>query len=168
MQVRHNTHSPAVSQAVLHTHTHTHTDTHIHLLSLRLCCTHAHTERETHRQTDAHTHARTYTDSHTLTLSLSLCVLSLSLSLCVCVGSLSLSLCVCVCVFSQVPLLVQIQQKWRKVYAGECQGPGVRSDFEMVHLRKAPGQYTHLSGLLDVFKNKIVSSDLEQGYTRTE
>ncbi|XP_043086418.1 LOW QUALITY PROTEIN: rab3 GTPase-activating protein catalytic subunit-like [Puntigrus tetrazona] len=55
----------------------------------------------------------------------------------------------------QVPLLVQIQQKWRKVYAGECQGPGVRSDFEMVHLRKAPGQYTHLSGLLDVFKNKI-------------
>uniref|UniRef100_A0A672P1R2 Rab3 GTPase-activating protein catalytic subunit n=1 Tax=Sinocyclocheilus grahami TaxID=75366 RepID=A0A672P1R2_SINGR len=55
----------------------------------------------------------------------------------------------------QVPLLVQIQQNWRKVYAGECQGPGVRSDFEMVHLRKAPGQYTHLSGLLDVFKNKI-------------
>uniref|UniRef100_A0A673IVB7 Rab3 GTPase-activating protein catalytic subunit n=1 Tax=Sinocyclocheilus rhinocerous TaxID=307959 RepID=A0A673IVB7_9TELE len=55
----------------------------------------------------------------------------------------------------QVPLLVQIQQKWRKVYAGECQGPGVRSDFEMVHLRKAPGQYTHLSGLLDIFKNKI-------------
>ncbi|XP_042611116.1 rab3 GTPase-activating protein catalytic subunit isoform X2 [Cyprinus carpio] len=47
----------------------------------------------------------------------------------------------------QVPLLVQIQQKWRKVYAGECN--------EMVHLRKAPGQYTHLSGLLDVFKNKI-------------
>uniref|UniRef100_A0A672L5D2 Rab3 GTPase-activating protein catalytic subunit n=1 Tax=Sinocyclocheilus grahami TaxID=75366 RepID=A0A672L5D2_SINGR len=54
-----------------------------------------------------------------------------------------------------VPLFVQIQQKWRKMYAGECQGPGVRTDFEMVHLRKAPGQYTHLSGLLDIFKNKM-------------
>ncbi|KTF85694.1 hypothetical protein cypCar_00028496 [Cyprinus carpio] len=84
-------------------------------------------------------------------VSVDVCVLNLS-ALCVCVRvSLSLSLCV----FSQVPLLVQIQQKWRKVYAGECQGPGVRTDFEMVHLRKAPGQYTHLSGLLDVFKNKI-------------
>uniref|UniRef100_A0A8C2D0Q7 Rab3 GTPase-activating protein catalytic subunit n=1 Tax=Cyprinus carpio TaxID=7962 RepID=A0A8C2D0Q7_CYPCA len=54
-----------------------------------------------------------------------------------------------------VPLFVQIQQKWRKMYAGECQGPGVRTDFEMVHLRKAPGQHTHLSGLLDIFKNKM-------------
>ncbi|XP_060785256.1 rab3 GTPase-activating protein catalytic subunit isoform X2 [Neoarius graeffei] len=55
----------------------------------------------------------------------------------------------------QVPLLVQIQQKWRKMYAGECQGPGVRTDFEMVHLRKVPSQYNHLSGLLDIFKAKI-------------
>ncbi|KAL0185125.1 hypothetical protein M9458_020821, partial [Cirrhinus mrigala] len=54
-----------------------------------------------------------------------------------------------------VPLFVQIQQKWRKMYTGECQGPGVRSDFEMVHLRKVPSQYNHLSGLLDIFKNKI-------------
>ncbi|KAK5881745.1 hypothetical protein CesoFtcFv8_022507 [Champsocephalus esox] len=55
----------------------------------------------------------------------------------------------------QVPMFVQIQQKWRRVYAGECQGPGVRTDFEMVHLRKVPSQYNHLSGLLDVFKAKI-------------
>ncbi|XP_056611147.1 rab3 GTPase-activating protein catalytic subunit isoform X2 [Triplophysa dalaica] len=55
----------------------------------------------------------------------------------------------------QVPLFVQIQQKWRRMYAGECQGPGARTDFEMVHLRKVPSQYNHLSGLLDVFKNKI-------------
>uniref|UniRef100_A0A671Q419 Rab3 GTPase-activating protein catalytic subunit n=1 Tax=Sinocyclocheilus anshuiensis TaxID=1608454 RepID=A0A671Q419_9TELE len=57
--------------------------------------------------------------------------------------------------YGLVPLFVQIQQKWRKMYAGECQGPGVQTDFEMVHLRKAPGQYTHLSGLLDIFKNKM-------------
>lgn len=55
----------------------------------------------------------------------------------------------------QVPLFVQIQQKWRKMYAGECQGPGVRTDFEMVHLRKVPSQFNHLSGLLDIFKAKI-------------
>ncbi|KAG8508882.1 Rab3 GTPase-activating protein catalytic subunit, partial [Galemys pyrenaicus] len=44
---------------------------------------------------------------------------------------------------------------WRRTYVGECQGPGVRTDFEMVHLRKVPNQYTHLSGLLDIFKSKI-------------
>ncbi|XP_071319577.1 rab3 GTPase-activating protein catalytic subunit [Trachinotus anak] len=55
----------------------------------------------------------------------------------------------------QVPMFVQIQQKWRRMYAGECQGPGVRTDFEMVHLRKVPSQYNHLSGLLDIFKAKI-------------
>ncbi|NWV59056.1 RB3GP protein, partial [Malurus elegans] len=55
----------------------------------------------------------------------------------------------------QVPLFVQIHQKWRRMYVGECQGPGVRTDFEMVHLRKVPSQYTHLSGLLDIFKTKI-------------
>ncbi|KAK1336993.1 hypothetical protein QTO34_003035 [Cnephaeus nilssonii] len=55
----------------------------------------------------------------------------------------------------QVPLFVQIHHKWRRMYVGECQGPGVRTDFEMVHLRKVPNQYTHLSGLLDIFKSKI-------------
>ncbi|KAM6897052.1 rab3 GTPase-activating protein catalytic subunit [Xenentodon cancila] len=55
----------------------------------------------------------------------------------------------------KVPLLVQIQQKWRRIYAGECQGPGVRTDFEIVQLRKVPSQYNHLSGLLDIFKSKI-------------
>lgn len=63
--------------------------------------------------------------------------------------------------FSQVPMFVQIQQKWRRMYAGECKGPGVRTDFEIVHLRRAPVQYNHLSGLLDIFKSKIVSA-LEQ------
>ncbi|XP_077873430.1 rab3 GTPase-activating protein catalytic subunit isoform X2 [Ictidomys tridecemlineatus] len=55
----------------------------------------------------------------------------------------------------QVPLFVQIHHKWRRMYVGECQGPGIRTDFEMVHLRKVPNQYTHLSGLLDIFKSKI-------------
>ncbi|KAF7646737.1 hypothetical protein LDENG_00183390 [Lucifuga dentata] len=52
-------------------------------------------------------------------------------------------------------MFVQIQQKWRRMYAGECQGPGVHTDFEMVHLRKVPSQHNHLSGLIDIFKSKI-------------
>ncbi|KAL8183240.1 UNVERIFIED_CONTAM: Rab3 GTPase-activating protein catalytic subunit [Gekko kuhli] len=55
----------------------------------------------------------------------------------------------------QVPLFVQIHHKWRRMYVGECQGPGVRTDFEMVHLRKVASQYTHVSGLLDIFRSKI-------------
>ncbi|KAK2910702.1 hypothetical protein Q8A73_008417 [Channa argus] len=67
-------------------------------------------------------------------------------------SSISISLANSGC---QIPILVQVQQKWRRMYAGECQGPGVRTDFEMVHLRKVPSQYNHLSGLLDIFKSKI-------------
>lgn len=62
-------------------------------------------------------------------------------------------------------MFVQVQQKWRRMYAGECQGPGVRTDFEMVHLRRVPSQYTRLSGLLDVFKSKIVSMVEQAAFT---
>uniref|UniRef100_A0A673ALT1 Rab3 GTPase-activating protein catalytic subunit n=1 Tax=Sphaeramia orbicularis TaxID=375764 RepID=A0A673ALT1_9TELE len=67
-------------------------------------------------------------------------------------SSISISLANSGC---QVPMFVQIQQRWRRMFAGECQGPGVRTDFEMVHLRKVPSQYNHLSGLLDIFKSKM-------------
>lgn len=62
-------------------------------------------------------------------------------------------------------MFVQVQQKWRRMYAGECQGPGVRTDFEMVHLRRVPSQYTRLSGLLDIFKSKIVSVAEQAAFT---
>lgn len=62
-------------------------------------------------------------------------------------------------------MFVQVQQKWRRMYAGECQGPGVRTDFEMVHLRRVPSQYTRLSGLLDIFKSKIVSIVVQAVFT---
>ncbi|XP_034042016.1 rab3 GTPase-activating protein catalytic subunit [Thalassophryne amazonica] len=67
-------------------------------------------------------------------------------------SSISISLANSGC---QVPIFVQIQQKWRRMYIGECQGPGMHTSFEMVHLRKVPSQYNHLSGLLDIFKSKI-------------
>ncbi len=39
---------------------------------------------------------------------------------------------------------------------GQSESPGFRTVFEMVHLKSVPKQYSHLAGLLDVFKSKIV------------
>ena len=55
-----------------------------------------------------------------------------------------------------VPLLVQLHQKWRRLYRGFCLGSGFRTVFEMAHLRHIPKQFNHLKGLLDVFKDKLV------------
>lgn len=59
---------------------------------------------------------------------------------------------------SYVPLLVQLHEKWRRLYRGICLGSGFRTMLEMVHLRRVPKQFNHLKGLLDVFKDKFVSS----------
>ena len=58
--------------------------------------------------------------------------------------------------YSYVPLLVQLHQKWRRLYRGFCVGSGFRTVFEMAHLRHIPKQFNHLKGLLDVFKDKLV------------
>nr|XP_006816405.1 PREDICTED: rab3 GTPase-activating protein catalytic subunit-like [Saccoglossus kowalevskii] len=55
----------------------------------------------------------------------------------------------------QIPVFVQVQQKWRRMYVGQCEGPGMRTSFDMVHLKKIPHQFNHLAGLLGVFKSKI-------------
>ncbi|XP_035661424.1 rab3 GTPase-activating protein catalytic subunit-like isoform X2 [Branchiostoma floridae] len=54
-----------------------------------------------------------------------------------------------------VPVFVQTQQKWRRMYQGVCEGGGLRTNYDMVHLKRIPPQYDHLAGLLDVFKSKI-------------
>ena len=54
-----------------------------------------------------------------------------------------------------VPIFVQVQQSWRKLFSGICSLPGACVEFEMVHLKKTPTQYNHLAGLLDVFKSKL-------------
>ena len=59
---------------------------------------------------------------------------------------------------SYVPLLVQLHQKWRRLYRGLCLGSGFRTLFEMAQLRHTPKQFNHLKGLLDVFKDKLVCS----------
>lgn len=54
-----------------------------------------------------------------------------------------------------VPMFVQIQQKWRRLYTGTCVLPSATISFDMAHLKRLPQQCTHLAGLLDVFKSEL-------------
>jgi Rab3 GTPase-activating protein catalytic subunit len=53
------------------------------------------------------------------------------------------------------PIFVQIQSPWRQMYIGVCEGGGVRTTFDVIHLRQTPPPYNHLTGLLEVFKSKL-------------
>ncbi|KAG5876073.1 hypothetical protein JTB14_011557 [Gonioctena quinquepunctata] len=55
------------------------------------------------------------------------------------------------------PIFVQIREKWQKCYLGVFQNDEVRINYEMVHLRRGPPHYQYLTGLLDLFKTKIMS-----------
>nr|CAD7397861.1 unnamed protein product [Timema cristinae] len=62
----------------------------------------------------------------------------------------------------QIPIFVQIHDPWQHFYMGVCEGKGVRSEFEMVHLRRTPPHCKYLTGqwilgLLNLFKSKIAS-----------
>ena len=57
---------------------------------------------------------------------------------------------------SQVPLFLQSHSRSRRLYSGLSESCGFRTSFEMVELRSTPPQYSHLAGLLDVFKAKLV------------
>ncbi|XP_048775837.1 rab3 GTPase-activating protein catalytic subunit-like isoform X2 [Ostrea edulis] len=58
---------------------------------------------------------------------------------------------------SPLPVFIQVQQYWRKMFCGACVLPGSSIDFDVIHLKTAPPQYNHLSGLLDVFKAKMAT-----------
>lgn len=55
------------------------------------------------------------------------------------------------------PIFIQIREKWQSCYLGVYENEGVRTNFEMVHLRKGPSNCQYLTGLLDLFKTKIIS-----------
>ncbi|XP_015922573.1 rab3 GTPase-activating protein catalytic subunit [Parasteatoda tepidariorum] len=61
----------------------------------------------------------------------------------------------------QIPVFVQLQQMRQKYFLGVCEGGGVRTSFDMVHLHRAFNQYSHLSGLLSLFKSKLASSSFD-------
>ena len=54
-------------------------------------------------------------------------------------------------------MFIQAHQRWRRLYYGVCVGGEFRTAFEMCHLKNTPSQYNHLAGLLEVFKDKLVS-----------
>ncbi|CAH0557757.1 unnamed protein product [Brassicogethes aeneus] len=58
---------------------------------------------------------------------------------------------------NDIPIFVQIRDKWQKCFMGVFEGNGVRTNFEMVHLRRGPQHCQYLTGLLDLFKTKIMS-----------
>jgi len=55
----------------------------------------------------------------------------------------------------RLPVFVQTQEFRKRYYLGCCSSPGVRVNYQMIHLQRIPQQYRHLSGLLDIFKEKI-------------
>lgn len=57
----------------------------------------------------------------------------------------------------EVPIFVQIREKWQKCFLGVYEGEGIRTNFEMVHLKRGPHHCQYLTGLLDLFKTKIMS-----------
>ncbi|KAJ4436008.1 hypothetical protein ANN_18632 [Periplaneta americana] len=58
----------------------------------------------------------------------------------------------------QIPVFIQIHEVRQHYYMGVCEGKGVRSEFVMVHLKRTPPRYKHLTGLLDLFKSKVTSA----------
>jgi len=57
---------------------------------------------------------------------------------------------------SNVPIFIRIQHEWRNMFTGLCEGSGLRTHFNICHLKNAPHQYRHLAGLLEIFKSKLV------------
>lgn len=57
----------------------------------------------------------------------------------------------------ETPIFIQIGEKWQSLYTGVYEGNGQRTHFEMVHLRRGPQHCQYLTGLLDMFKTKILS-----------
>ncbi|EDV26954.1 uncharacterized protein TRIADDRAFT_23084 [Trichoplax adhaerens] len=57
----------------------------------------------------------------------------------------------------ELPIFLQLQQLRRRLYVGLCLNRNFRANFEMVQLNNTPSQYRHLSGLIDIFKSKLVS-----------
>ena len=62
--------------------------------------------------------------------------------------------------FSNLPIFVQLRERWRQLYHGWCEAGSMQCMFEMVHLKHIPMQLGHLAGLLDLFKGKMVSNKL--------
>jgi len=57
----------------------------------------------------------------------------------------------------QVPVLVQVMKSSHHIYCGTLIANNAKTDFSSIQLNKRPAHCAYLSGLLDLFKNKINS-----------
>ncbi len=56
-----------------------------------------------------------------------------------------------------IPFFCQLGQRQRKFYSGICGNDSIRTHFEMIHFKDIPNPYRYLSGLLNLFKEKLMS-----------
>ncbi|XP_060518580.1 rab3 GTPase-activating protein catalytic subunit [Cylas formicarius] len=56
-----------------------------------------------------------------------------------------------------IPMFVQIREAWQHLYLGVYELDNIRTDFEMVHLKRGPQNCYYLAGLLELFKSKVRS-----------
>jgi hypothetical protein len=54
-------------------------------------------------------------------------------------------------------MFVQVNSNMREMYVGICEGSALKTHFQIVHFNYTPPQYSHLSGLLEIFKSKLVN-----------
>ncbi len=57
---------------------------------------------------------------------------------------------------SQIPMFVQVHSSHREMFMGLCEGSALKTHFQVAHFNYIPLQYSHLSGLLEIFKSKLV------------
>ncbi|KAL3281423.1 hypothetical protein HHI36_004631 [Cryptolaemus montrouzieri] len=57
----------------------------------------------------------------------------------------------------EIPIFIQIKEKWQKCYLGVHECTKYRTSFEMIHLKRGPQHSQHLTGLLSLFTSKIMS-----------
>lgn len=63
---------------------------------------------------------------------------------------------------SRVPVFVQLHSKSQQLYQGVYESKNLRTDFQMVHLKRVPPQTKYLTGLLEMFKEKIGGSAVQR------
>ncbi|XP_050306543.1 rab3 GTPase-activating protein catalytic subunit [Anthonomus grandis grandis] len=57
----------------------------------------------------------------------------------------------------EIPIFIQVREKWQKMYLGVYEANGTRTNFDVVHLKRGLYYCQYLTGLLDLFKTKIMS-----------
>jgi len=58
--------------------------------------------------------------------------------------------------YSNLPIFVQLRERWRQLYHGWCEAGSMQCVYEMAHLKHIPTNLGNLTGLLDLFKAKLV------------